>query len=92
MHPVRSIRNFFAALRLAITTFQRLGFALLTATENNTITVKENTASTADLLATVKRIEAAAAGIESSARYLKEAERHSRESAGQRTDFGVPHV
>lgn len=79
-HPIRRVKNFLEALRLAITTFQRLGFSLLTA-------IQRHTEVLAAQQATAEQTLKAAQATEKATVYLERAERHSREQAGQRHDF-----
>lgn len=79
-HPIRSIRNFVAALKLAITTFQRLGFSLLTALQRHTEVLAAQQATAEQ---TLKATESTSAAVS----YLASAERHRREQAGIRHEF-----
>jgi hypothetical protein len=60
----------------------------ITSTDALTAAVAANTTATEALLATSKQTLAASLRAEESVRYLALAERHKRESTGQRSDFG----
>jgi hypothetical protein len=88
MHPIRKIRNFAEAVRLAITTFQRLGFALWTALDKQRAAIEADTASNAELLTTVKAIEAASKATQDAVSYLARAEKIKLQEACLTNELG----
>jgi hypothetical protein len=79
-HPIRTYRNTLEAIQLTILNFQKLLLGLISALDRNTT-------ATAELLATAQATLTGAELTQSATAYLASAERHSREQAGQRTEF-----
>jgi len=67
-------------IRKTVSDFRKLLTALTTA-------LNANTAATAALLETAKRIELGTTSVAASTLYLSLSEKHKREQAGQRTEF-----